>query len=74
MDRLVLGRNSIYNFDEDSEVIIDCAKQTETCEGISKSRNMEIGFNYPSLLPGNNNIVINSGNAKIYVLRKDVWL
>lgn len=64
----------IYNFDEDAEVEIDCKKQTELFEGISKSLNIEIGFRYPSLVPGENTITVHSGLAEIYIKQKDVWL
>lgn len=64
----------IYTFDEDNEVIIDCEEMTETYENIIKSRNMQIGFEYPVLFPGTNSIIIHSGTASIFVKRKEAWL
>lgn len=63
-----------YHFDEDNEVEIDCNEMTEKYNGISKSRNIDIGFKYPILYPGKNELLIHSGNAEIYVKRKDAWL
>ena len=64
----------IYTFDEDNEVIIDCDEMTETYDNIIKSKNMQIGFEYPILQPGINIITIHSGNFNIFVKRKDAWL
>lgn len=64
----------IYNFDEDNKVEIDCEELNATCDGILKNRNLEIGFEFPILAPGNNKIVINSGDAIIKIKRKDCWL
>lgn len=65
----------IYNFDEDKEVEIDCHEMSETYNGISKSKNIEIGFKYPSLIPGTNKVQIHSGvGLEIYIKRKDAWL
>ena len=64
----------IYNFDNDGVVEIDCLEMTETYNGLSKSKNIEIGFNYPVLKKGENLIKIHSGSAKIYFKRKDTWL
>lgn len=63
-----------YTFDEDNIVEIDCETKEEYFNGKSKSKNIEIGFQYPKLLPGINRIVIHSGNVEIKVKRKDRWL
>ena len=64
----------IYNFDEDNKVEIDCEEMNATCDGILKNRNLEIDFEFPILKPGNNKILINSGDATIKIKRKDRWL
>lgn len=63
-----------YSFDNDQEVHIDCLNMSEEYNGSQKSQNIEIGFNYPILYPGENRITIHSGNVEIYVKRKDAWL
>lgn len=64
----------IYNFDEDTIVEIDCEKMNATHEGILKNRNLEIDFDFPILNPGNNKVVVHSGDAIIKIKRKDCWL
>lgn len=70
----IAGIRFVYHFDEDNEVIIDCDSQEETFNGISKSKNIEIGFEYPILKVGANKVKTNSGNCEIYFKRKDAWL
>ena len=64
----------IYNFDEDNEVEIDCESMNAKSNGILKNRNLEIDFDFPILNPGNNKVIIHSGDAVIKVKRKDCWL
>lgn len=64
----------IYRFKDDSYVEIDCERKTEIYEGFNRSRQIEMGFQYPKLNPGENRVLINSGNATIKVKRKDRWL
>lgn len=74
IDITIAGIRFIYHFDEDNEVIIDCETQEETFDGISKSKNIEIGFEYPILKVGTNEVKINSGDCEMYFKRKDAWL
>ncbi len=74
VDLTINGTRFIYHFDEDKEVVIDCDKKTETFEGISKSKNIEIGFNYPILIPGSNIVTVHDGVVEIHIKRKDCWL
>lgn len=74
VDITIAGVRFVYHFDEDNEVVIDCDLQEETFNGISKSKNIEIGFEYPILKVGTNKVEINSGSCEIYIKRKDVWL
>lgn len=63
-----------YKFDNHNEVFIDCAEQTETCEGLSKSKQINIGYEYPTLMPGENWITVHSGTVQVYFMKKDAWL
>lgn len=63
-----------YNFNNDNYVEIDCKEKTEIYEGLNRSRQIEIGYEYPKLNIGINPINIHSGDATIKVKRKDRWL
>lgn len=64
-----------YSFNtNDTYVEIDCQQMTVLYEGLNRSRNLEIGFEFPSLAPGTNRISINSGDPLIKIKRKDRWL
>lgn len=64
-----------YTFStNDTYVEIDCEEMTVLYEGLNRNRNLEIGFEFPKLFPGTNNITIHSGDATIKVKRKDRWL
>lgn len=62
-----------YTFDSDKQVIIDCKDKTEKWNGTIKSKNLKIGFEYPFLVPGNNQIKLN-GNIKISIKRRSAYL
>ena len=74
VDISVNGTRFQYTFDTDPYVEIDCEVMTEKYDGISKSRQISIGLEYPKLQPGANNIQIHSGNAIVEIKRKDRWL
>lgn len=64
-----------YTFSEDDTYVeIDCEEKTTIYEGVNRSRNLEIGYKFPILQPGNNEITIHSGSATIKIKRKDRWL
>lgn len=63
-----------YTFDDDAEVVIDCADQTETYSNLCKSKQINIGFEYPTVSPGTNPISVHSGSVQIYMKKKDAWL
>lgn len=72
---LTIGKvRFIYNFDNDNEVVIDSAEQTEMYLGLSKSKRINIGYEYPTLVPGVNEITIHSGSVQVYIMKKDAWL
>lgn len=58
----------------DSYVEIDCEEMTVLYEGLNRNRNLEIGYTFPNLRPGENTVNIYSGDAIIKVKRKDRWL
>lgn len=75
IDITINGIRFKYIFDtNDSYVEIDCEEMTALYEGLNRNRNLEIGFKFPSLLPGANKIVVYSGDATIKIKRKDRWL
>jgi phage-related protein len=73
VDLSINGIRFKYTF-TDPYVEIDCEKMKETYEGLPRSRNIEIGLDYPYLTPGDNPIVIHSGTCTIQMRRKDRWL
>lgn len=64
----------IYNFNNEEYVEIDCENQTVEYEKINRNRQIEIGYKFPTIEPGENQIIIHSGDAKIQIKRKDRWL
>ncbi len=63
-----------YNFNNEPYVAIDCEKATEKYNNLSRSRQIEIGYQYPTILPGLNKIIVHSGDATIKIKKKDRWL
>lgn len=63
-----------YTFDSAGYVEIDCYEKTETANGFSKSKQISIGFDYPTLKAGRNDVILHSGMCEIYIKRKDCWL
>lgn len=64
----------IYNFNSENYVVIDCSEQTVEYEENNRNRQIEIGYKFPIVNPGENKIVIHSGDAKVKIKRKDRWL
>ncbi len=63
-----------YDFNGENHVIIDCENKTATREGISRNRNLEIGWDFPTFNPGENTLIQHLGNCNVQVKRKDRWL
>lgn len=63
-----------YNFNHDSEVLIDCEKMEASDNGQLRNRHLTIGYEFPVLDPGPNVVKRISGDAKIEFKRKDRWL
>lgn len=63
-----------YNFNDEEYVEIDCEEKEVQYEGLNRNRQIEIGYDFPILNVGNNDIKMHSGDCIIKVLRKDRWL
>ena len=63
-----------YDFLEEPYVEIDCEEKTAKYNGLNRSRQLTIGYNYPLLQKGDNIITTHSGDATIKIKRKDRWL
>lgn len=63
-----------YSFSDENFVEIDCENMNAESNGILKNRNLSIGYEFPTLEPGSNSIVVHSGDATIKVKRKDCWV
>ena len=63
-----------YNFENDDWVEIDCEEKTIKYNGIDRNRQIIIGYEFPKLQPGKNNVFLHSGEAIIKMKRKDRWL
>ena len=63
-----------YNFNNDEYVEINCEKKTVEYEGLTRNRQIEIGYDFPKLKTGQNDIIMHTGDCIIKVLRKDRWL
>ncbi|MPW26398.1 hypothetical protein GC105_11420 [Alkalibaculum sp. M08DMB] len=73
VDITINGVRFTYTF-TDPYVEIDCEEMTEKYDGLSRSRNIEIGLEYPKLNTGINEIILHSGTCIIEMKRKDRWL
>lgn len=63
-----------YTFNEDSYVEIDSSEGVTVYEGFNRSRQLEMGYIFPTLKSGKNKLIINSGDAIFKFKRKDRWL
>ena len=63
-----------YNFNNDKYVEIDCENKEVKFDGLERFRSIKIGYDFPKLNIGNNEITINDGDCIIKVIRKDRWL
>lgn len=64
----------VYNFNDEEYGIIDCEEKNAEYDGNNRNRQLEIGYKFPTLQPGENKIIVHSGDAKIFIKRKDRWL
>ena len=63
-----------YTFNDDEYAEINCEEKTVQYEGLNRNRQIEIGYDFPKLNVGQNNIIMHTGDCIIKVLRKDRWL
>ena len=63
-----------YTFNGEPYVEIDCESGKEKYNGLSRSRQLSIGMDYPKLNPGVNIVTLHSGTCTIEMKRKDRWL
>ena len=64
----------IYNFNNEEYVDIDCEEQIVEYEKNNRNRQIEIGYKFPTIKPVENKIIVHSGDARIFIKRKDRWL
>lgn len=57
------------SLEEEHEIIINSGTQSET-----KPKLISIGYRYPTLKPGYNQVIVHSGHPEIYIKRKDLWI
>ncbi|MDE8038556.1 phage tail family protein [Erysipelothrix rhusiopathiae] len=64
-----------YRFgDQEHEVIIDCNRKICTYKGLNRNRNLKIGWDFPILKSGNNEVRFHKGMCIVEFKRKDRWL
>lgn len=63
-----------YDFEDESYVEIDCENKTVLYENLNRFGQIKIGYEFPKLKVGTNEVIKNSGNCTIKVKRKDRWL
>lgn len=63
-----------YDFKGEESALIDCEEMSASFDGLSRNKRLEIGFQFPELYPGRNEVKVIDGDAKIEFKRKDVWL
>lgn len=74
VDITINNINFKYHFNNENYVDIDCETGNAFFENLYRNKFLEIGFEFPKLNPGVNNISINSGSCTIQFKRKDRFL
>lgn len=64
----------LYHFNNEEYVEINCEEQEVEFEKNNRNRQIEIGYKFPILKPGENKVIIHSGDAIVKIRRKDRWL
>lgn len=62
-----------YDFNNDDYVEIDCETKKTLYNGLGRDRKITIGYEFPKLKVGENEIQLYSGDTEIYIKRKDRW-
>ena len=63
-----------YDFNDEEYVEIDCEEKEATYEGLNRDRQLKIGYEFPKLKAGENEIKMYEGDCIIKAKRKDRWL
>lgn len=63
-----------YDFKGDSFVEIDCQEMDATMNGLSRNKQIKIGYEFPQLQIGNNIVKILKGAPTVEIKVKDRWL
>ena len=63
-----------YNFNNEAYVEIDCENILVEFNKLNRNKQIEIGYKYPTLNVGENQIIVHEGDATIKIKRKDRWL
>ena len=63
-----------YDFNDEEYVEIDCEEKEVKYEGLNRNRKMQIGYEFPKLKAGENEIKMYEGDCIIKAKRKDRWL
>ncbi|MDE6141034.1 MAG: phage tail family protein [Bacilli bacterium] len=64
-----------YTFPNGEEYAeFDCFDAEITYNGLNRNKNLEIDYLFPKINPGENIVKVFSGDAKIFIKRKDCWL
>ncbi len=74
VDVEIAGTKFQYNFNDEEYVEIDCEEKAALYEGLNRNRELEIGYEFPKLSPGENDIKMHEGDCIIKAKRKDRWL
>lgn len=63
-----------YTFNDEDYVEIDCENYYASYNDLNRNRNLEIGFEFPKIFPGENEIIIHEGDPVIKFKNEDRWL
>lgn len=64
-----------YNFPENEDyMILNTINGNAYYEDLLRNECIEIGFDYPEINPGKNNVSLISGDCEIFIKNKDCWL
>lgn len=63
-----------YTFNDEDYVELDCEEYLASYNELNRNRNLEIGFEFPKIFPGENLIVVHEGDPVIKIKNEDRWL
>lgn len=74
IDLTIAGVRFKYDFQNDEYVDIDCEDMNAYYDNLLRNKQLEIGYEFPILQVGTNNVEVHSGDVIIKIKRKDRWL